>query len=385
MKAISTISFWKNAALSLCLCVITIFSSSAQCSAPQSITYDTLVIGSGNDAHTFNITQFDPALGTLAAVNINSIVSVNYGFTLKNTNSSAINFSIAVGRNDNFQSSVLSSPYNNSLLANVGTFTLNPNQTITQALTTVINRYDNTINLTDNILDFIGSAKIGFNYIPKTYTDHSVSPSYTYSASANDTIHFSVTYLYCNGIVLAENLINFSAAKENYETVKLRWASVNEQRSRTYEIEKSADAIHFSTAGSVPSIVNTDNTGNYIYEYQTAFNEKTKLWFRLKITDANGLVKYSSMKMVDMTNDLHSGMFIYPNPSDQFVNIVFNQSKNWEVNIMAANGALLQRNYYSNTNMAHINFNRLLPAGVYFARVVEQQTQKSNMLSFVVK
>lgn len=386
MKATSAISVWKGITLSALSLMVFSFSSIAQCSGSlQSITYDTLVNGSGNDPHTFTFAKFNPALGTLSAVNISSVVSVNYGFTLTNINSSSVNFSVGVGRKDNIQSAVLSAPYSNTINADIGTFLLAPNETITEAPATVINRYNNDLDVTSNIIDFIGNDSIGFNYAPRTYANHSGSPTYQYNATANDTIHFLVTYFYCNSIVLVENLISFSASKENYKTVKLAWASINEQRSRIYEIEKSTDAVNFSTAGSVAAIVNPDDTGNYTYDYQTTTDEKTKLWFRLKITDTNGVAKYSSIKMVDMTDDFHAGIYLYPNPSDQFVNIVFNQSKNWQVDILATNGIILQRSSYNHANTAYINFAHRLSAGIYFARVIDQQTQKNTVLSFVVK
>lgn len=364
--------------------MISFFSHSQCANTLQSITYDTVVIGSGNDNRSFSFSKFDPSIGTLAEVNVSSVVSVNYGFTLKNTNTSAVNFSIAVGRNDNFQSSSLPVPYANSMSADVGTFFLNPNQTITQALTPVISRYDNSVSITTNVVDFVGTGNIDFTYTPHTYTDHSGSPSYQYSASANDTVHFSVTYLYCSSIILADDITNFSAAKETNETVKLIWSTTNDHVGRTYEIEKSTDGKNFYKVGSVDA---SDANGNYDYHYQILSTEKTNLWFRLKITDPSGSVKYSAVRMVDMSNTTSGNIYLYPNPSDQFVNLVFNQpeTKNWSVSIFAANGALIQTNIFTNAMSAHINFNRRLTPGAYFIRAMEHHTMKNYTLSFVVR
>ena len=80
----------------------------AQCSngLMNSISYDTLVTGSGNDTYNFTVPKFSPAVGTLVAVRINAIVSVNYGFLLKNVEHVNRNFTVEVERYDYFESAV---------------------------------------------------------------------------------------------------------------------------------------------------------------------------------------------------------------------------------------------------------------------------------------
>jgi len=114
----------KNLYLTTCLVVLFYSSSSGQCSALtlQSLTYDTLIPGTGNTSHTFSFAKFDPALGTLVAAKINSVVSVNYGFTLENVETVPRDFTVTVGRIDNFSSTALATPYNNQINTNLGSF-----------------------------------------------------------------------------------------------------------------------------------------------------------------------------------------------------------------------------------------------------------------------
>ena len=79
--------------------------------------------------------------------------------------------------------------------------------------------------------------------------------------------------------------------------------------------------------------------------------------------------------------------YLYPNPSDQFINIAFNQAatRDWQVDLLAANGSLLQRKSFINVSSAHINFQQLLANGVYFARATDLQTRKNHVLSFLVR
>ncbi|MBS1598938.1 MAG: choice-of-anchor E domain-containing protein [Bacteroidetes bacterium] len=386
MKADRIISWWKIACLAGCLSFISSLLQAQCLSSTQSITYDTLVSGTGNDAHVFTLPKFDPSIGTLTSVNISSVVSVNYGFVLTNVISTPITFTVGVGRKDNIQSAALTTAYNNTITETIGTFTLAPNQTISEAETTVIDRYNNEMNITSNVVDFMGSGTLGFNYAPRTYANNSGASTFNYSATANDTIHFSITYFYCSGIVLSQDITNFSAQKENSETAKLLWTTANEQRARIYEIEKSIDGEKFVTAGNVSSLEENQND-NYIFHYLVSAGEKTKIWFRLKIKDASGMVKYSSVKMVDMKDSALGNIYLYPNPSDQFINIVFNQPdpKNWLVDIFSVNGSLIQKNIFSNVLTAHIDFQHRLAAGTYFVRATDKQTLKTHLLSFVVR
>jgi hypothetical protein len=297
--------------------------------------------------------------------------------------SSPVNFSISVGRKDNIASPLLSAPYKNVVEAGVGTFFVNPNQTISRAPATVIYRQNNDLSVSGNLNDFVGTDRISFNYATRTYTDHSGSSYYSYSASANDTLHFTVTYFFQGPVVLAADLTNFSASKENNETVKLSWTIANEQAGRGYEIQKSMDGNNFSAVGSLPSKI--DNNADYSYSYSIQNDERKKIYFRLKITDAAGSVKFSEIKMVDMSADNSRSWYLYPNPSGRFINIAFDEFKNWQVDILSANGSLVQRNRYSNAGTAHIGFTRTLAAGIYFARVTDEQSQKIRVLGFVVQ
>ena len=102
--------------------------------------------------------------------------------------------------------------------------------------------------------------------------------------------------------------------------------------------------------------------------------------------NASGLLGYSEVKTVDMGSDMAAQPILYPNPSDQFINIVFNQPGNgdWQIDLFAANGSILERKNFINVNTAHIDFQQILASGVYFARLTNLQTQKNQVLSFLV-
>lgn len=374
----------KTACLTACFTIFISFASRSQCSTQQSITYDTLITGTGNDAHVFTLSQFDPSIGTLLSAKINSTVSLNYGFTLKNVEAVLRDFSISVGRYDHYTSAALSSPYTNLLDTNIGSFLLSPGDSVAKAPYTILSGYSKNDSVTSDVVKFLGTSTVNFNYTPITYTSLTGSNVYYYNANANDTIHFSITYYYCSNAILANDLIAFSAEKMNGEIIKLSWKMANAQRGRNYEIQSGADGIIFT---DIASIADGDSL-NYEYDYTLSAREKKDIYFRLKITSSSGQVKYSEIKMIDLSDiNAGKGAFLYPNPSNNYINIVFNEPglKNWDASIYSPDGYLIQKNHFVDVLQGHIDFHKKFPAGVYFIRVESIESPKKYLLSFLVR
>jgi type IX secretion system substrate protein len=377
---------WKTAFLLGCFSIFISLCTKAQCgNTLQSVTYDTSIVGTGNDSHVFTLSQFDPSIGTLVSAKINSTVSLNYGFTLKNVEGVQRNFSVSVGRYDNFTSSALSTPYSNLIDTSIGDFLLNPGDSITKPPYTILSRYSQNDSITSSVVNFLGNGTVAFNYTPITYTNLTGSNIYYYAATAKDTIHFSVTYYYCDNAILANDLILFSAIKENSKTIKLLWSMANPQPGRNYEIQQGDDSSHFA---DIALIADTGNI-SYEYDYSVSGHEKGDIYFRLKIISSSGQVKYSEIKMISFTDAGDSkGMFIYPNPCDAYINIVFDKpdnNKDWDIFIYSSNGCLIQKNHFTNASTAHINFRNRLTAGVYFIKAEDSESRKKYLLSAFVR
>jgi hypothetical protein len=357
----------------------------AQCLAPyQSISFDTLVIGNGNGTHLLNLSQFDPAMGTLISTQIHAYVSLNYGFTLENSDSIPGNFSVSVVRSDQIQSSALPITYSNIMDTAIGTYNLNPGESVSMAPYTILYRYDNSDSIYQNQVDFLGSGSVLFKYNPLTYTNLIGTNSYLYGATANDTIRFSVTYYYCSNITLSASLTHFTAQKADNWHIALEWTTDNEQRGRIYEIQKSPDGTDFTTVGRVGSGAN-GQIENYYFDYPTALAENGRIYFRLNIRDASGNSAYSQTRMVDL-GPKNDAIFLFPNPSDQFINVLLRQpgGLDWTVEIIAADGRLIQTSRFTNTQSARIYFNQKLPPGTYFAHI-SGFSIKSEVMGFVVR
>ncbi len=380
------IPLWKSAFLGGCLIIYISQGAKAQCGGTtQSITYDTLIAGTGNTSHIFTLPQFQPSIGTLQSAKINSTISLNYGFMLKNMEFVQRDFSVSVGRYDHYTSSALSSPYTNLIDTSIGSFVLNPGDSVSEIPHPILSNYSLNDSLNGNIVNFLGSSTVAFNYTPITYTNLIGSNIYYYSATASDTIHFSITYYYCNNIILANDIISFSAVKINPENIKLSWAMADPQTGRNYGVQESADGVRFADVASVLD----DGSVNYQYDYAVTAHDHGAIYFRLKIISSSGKVTYSEIKTVDIIHDnSDNGISIYPNPSDSYINILFAEEPpngNWDISIYAASGRLIQKNHFAAESTAHINFKNKLPAGVYFVRAESIETQKKYLQSFLVR
>jgi len=248
---------------------------------------------------------------------------------------------------------------------------------------TILNSY-NDINdsITSGVANFLGTGTVGFDYYTTTY--YNIPGNYTFNYTASDAISFSVSYYYCNTAVLNSDVIFFNAKYQSDNTIDLSWQTENEQTGRIYTVQKGSDGINFEETADIKSI-NDTASADYLYHYNITAKDKNEIYFRLKIVDENNNIHYSEIRSVDL-NKFPNGISLYPNPSNSFINIVFDHSvNNWQIDIFTASGELLQRNYFANTNSAHISFINKLAPGVYFIHAINQDLKKNYVLSFMTQ
>jgi hypothetical protein len=392
VKAVKTLIFRTCIAL-LATGIFLPSSSHAQCSGVlKSISYNVITPGTGNDAHSFNVPQFDASKGTLVAVKISSVLSLQYAFQLENNNHSATNYIVSVGRNDFISTTALSSPISNMghILQNYGPYSLaasdgvagsGPDH-ISVAPFSVLNNFsDVSDSVTNGIANFIGTGNVEFDYFTTTY--YNVPGNYTFTSVATDTINFTVSYYYCSIPALTSSLINFDAQLQKSNKIDLSWKTANEQANRTYNVQKSGDGINFDGVTDVRS--NQDTVADYFYDYSLNNNDKNKVYFRLKIVDENNNSSYSDIRAVNLA-EVQNEISLYPNPSNSFINVVFNHTlNNLQIDILSPGGESLQKYNFTNTNSAHINFINWLPPGVYFLHAYDADQKKNYVLSFMTQ
>ncbi|MHA4810862.1 T9SS type A sorting domain-containing protein [Flavitalea flava] len=361
----------------------------------QSTTYTAVFSGTGNDVYTPVFPQYSPPGGyLLLSATLKSVTSVNATLQLNNSGSTQATFKPGVIIEHNLQlngsdildndGDVISDITANKNFAQV---TMNPGDAMTVGPSPAFtNKTIVNIPLTtaDGLLNsFVGTGNLDLTYTTSTsyITSVSINPSVT------DVTTFTLTYQYCYGGTLAADILSFTAVRENEQTIALNWLTANEQAGRKYIIQVSSGAgAGFADLATQPADpVNRD--AGYSYRYLVRPADKGRLYFRLKLVDVDGTAGYSAMRIVDLGNNLAgAGFSIFPNPPVDDLHLQFPlTAKIWQVDILAADGRLVQRNYFNNADKGQLIFNHKLAAGTYFCRATEVETAKNYSAAFVIR
>ncbi|HWK04575.1 MAG TPA: T9SS type A sorting domain-containing protein [Puia sp.] len=383
--------------LLLCWGALKPLPSAAQtCSGTlQSTTYSTSVSGSGNNTYSPVFPQYSPPAGyTLLAAVLSSTITVVATLDVSNSGG-ATTSKLGVTDEDIVQlngSDITDASGNDisdvSVAKNLGTFAIPTGNTTIGPTTAFSNKqvvYDSLTTANGLLNSFIGSGNLNLTY--SNSSGYSTTASVTVTPTFSVSAVFALTYYYCYTGPLAADILTFTATRENDQHVSLNWLTTNENAGRKYIVEVSpGGGGAFSDLATLPADpLNSD--ASYSYDYIIRATDKGKLYFRLKLVNADGTIAYSPLRIIDLSTGTGtgSGFSIYPNPPTDYINLVFPPAaQGWQVDILAADGSLVQRNYYSNISTGRLSFQRPLSAGTYFARATDLQAAKSYVAPFVI-
>jgi protocatechuate 3,4-dioxygenase beta subunit len=117
---------------------------------------------------------------------------------------------------------------------------------------------------------------------------------------------------------LPVNLISFNGSLSG-TIAKLNWVATNEINLSHYELERSIDGSNFISITSVAARGNIN--GQEVYNYNDNISQLAvkKIYYRLKIVDQNGVVKYSNIVIVRLGSIQINN--VYPIPFSDYVNV----------------------------------------------------------------
>lgn len=356
-------------------------------SSTQTFTYP----GNGNDEFNPGFTQYNPPAGyVLVAAAVSSSITLIESVALTNATIN-LQSNVHPGVYDNDELTV-----NGDLLGTGGSIpkslpfiNVPANTTVTDGPSTLYTNYpmsyDSLTTGSSDLNAFVGTGTANLLYInAATVSINNTIVSQNPSLSLSETL--TLTYYYCYTGTLAVNLLNFTATLENPQTVLLNWLTTGETPGEKYVVQVSTgNGTDFLNVDTV-SADGVAGNGNYAYQYAVAPGDKGNLYFRIQLVDASGAVSYSPLRIINLGNGAITAFSIYPNPPSTFINLTFpGNSRDWQVQIFAADGDLVQQNYFSNTNLATVNFNHKMAAGAYFVRAINPQTNDHYAGSFVIR
>lgn len=391
------LSGWTTTSLKLVLVTSLLLTQRADAQCPsgyaaQTVTYSFTQAGSGSDSYDFSVPQYFSSSGyTLISAAINVVLSTTASVTFQNTGATSQSFTPAFGRSDELYMNgtditggggSANMPHTNLAIAG------SAGDTKTYTNLAVFTNYNIINDVIDNsdpsLNDFQGVGNISFHYTTASYINN-VPTVVTPTPTITDHFTFSVTYTFCQPTTLSANIISFIATRDNSQSVALNWIVENEMADRKYNVEVSTDGNKFNAYDTLSSDP-VSAEAVYTDHYPIQPGMTGKLFFRVRQLNANGEASYSPVRIIDLGTSVVSGFSIYPNPPTDYLNIVFPASaQGWQVDILAADGGLIQRNYYGNTNNSRLNFQQKLASGTYFVRATDLQTAQSHVAPFIMR
>jgi len=183
-----------------------------------------------------------------------------------------------------------------------------------------------------------------------------------------------------SGCALPITLSDFSAQKQGNNAVVLNWTTATELNNSYFSIEHSTNGTFWTAIGKVESkAVNGNSNEALSYTYTDATTSPGINYYRLKQVDLSGKAAYSEVKSVAGMQTVLSNLKLYPNPTNNYINIS-GLKGNEKIMVVNTTGRLLLTKQASNST-ERINITRWA-AGVYYVSIMDT-THQIKKLQFI--
>jgi len=359
----------------------------AQCTGgitPTLLSYDSTVTGVGSAPYIFTFPKFNPSLGTLTSVRIQSVVTLLYTFSLENSEADTREVEHYLNRLDRISSPAFSTINNSFTSDPFGPYNLSANDGVpgsgadyVKVTSSPVLNNDTMVNRTlFSTANFMGPGTLNFNYttIPGSTT---YGASVNHSPSITDVIKFNITYVYCSAAALASNSMNLSVENAGPLSASIKWTTSNEKQAKSYEVMVSDDGKNFTTATIIPADARfTNDLGSYQFKYEFSSPVK-QLYFRIKQLTKNNKIEVTAIKPVSWQGQSR-GMTFIPDPSGNFIttNLPTAGGTSWKIDLYATSGQLIDKYNHKAAVNAPLAMKQKLQKGVYIVRAINNSTHE---------
>ncbi|TMI91810.1 MAG: T9SS type A sorting domain-containing protein [Bacteroidetes bacterium] len=141
-------------------------------------------------------------------------------------------------------------------------------------------------------------------------TNWAAYPAGTRDANNNFVLTNGLSGITLNELTLASQFaplpltwLSFTAKAQNNSQSLLQWTTTQEQNTKDFYIQHSADGVNWLTLGSIPAAGNSNSTTYYNYIHTNPV--KGLNYYRIKQTDVDSRYSYSPVRMLSFTKTLH--------------------------------------------------------------------------------
>ena len=163
------------------------------------------------------------------------------------------------------------------------------------------------INYTEAELNGIAEADLTLNI--HNGTNWAQFPANFRDADLNYVLTNGISGITLNELTLASQFaplpltwLSFTAIAQNNSQSLLQWATAQEQNTKDFYIQHSADGINWVIIGSLPAAGNSNSTTYYNYIHTNPV--KGLNYYRIKQTDVDSRYSYSPVRMLSFTKIL---------------------------------------------------------------------------------
>lgn len=185
----------------------------------------------------------------------------------------------------------------------------------------------------------------------------------TTAAVGNDFYIDDIVLYPCSFSLLPLQVVNFSARADINDDVSVAW-ELKTPSSGLVETEYSTDGRNFSALGATRLI---ESETKYVFKHQKP--GAGIHYYRLKVTDQQGKLTYSAIRIVDLLGDKNDRIFIYPNPVTDKLYIQSGEMVD-AYEIIDASGRTI-RKHNAGTNQFQVDAS-LLNRGIYYLKLVKK-------------
>ncbi|PWU00170.1 MAG: hypothetical protein C5B52_09265 [Bacteroidetes bacterium] len=174
---------------------------------------------------------------------------------------------------------------------------------------------------------------------------------------------------------LPVTLLNFDAVGAQGK-VNISWSTATETNSDYFDVERSADGVHFSTVGTVNAKGNSTSVSKYSLVDGNPINGVS--YYRLKEVDIDGRFTYSKVVIV-RSNGASARVLISPNPArtQATITLTLDQAQSLQVRVFDNTGRATRSYRFSGAagvNKFDLNDIGNLPSGVYNVEIIGTST-----------
>ena len=166
-------------------------------------------------------------------------------------------------------------------------------------------------------------------------------------------------------VTLPVTLHSYNATLQNTGAVKLQWQTASETDNKEFIISRSLDGQQFNVVDKVESFGNTATGNNYVLYDKKPVNGIN--YYRLEQQDFDGKITDLGVRVVNVSLT-DNKVEIYPNPTQDIVNVAFAAGIYHQIQLIDSNGKILKQiSLDSAITKTAISLNNVA-SGMYFLK-----------------